>query len=240
MRRIAMWSGPRNISSAMMRSWGNRSDTRVCDEPLYAHYLLKTRVPHPGAGEVLQSQDTNWRNVVQVLTESTVPGKTVFYQKHMSHHLLPEIERDWLDRVTNVFLIREPREVVASFTKVAGVPTLEQTGLPQQWDLFTWLRDRTGSAPPVIDARDVLQDPPRMLQRLCEAVDVPFDPAMLSWPPGPRDTDGVWAKHWYGALVKSTSFQPYQPKHEPIPSEFTGLLEEADALYRQLAAHRLQ
>ena len=151
--------------------------------------------------------------------------------------LLPEIEREWLDRVMNVFLIREPREVVASFTKVAGVPTLEQTGLPQQWDLFTWLRARTGRVPPVIDARDVLQDPPRMLQRLCEAVDVPFDPAMLSWPPGPRDTDGVWAKHWYGALVTSTSFQPYQPKHEPIPPELEAIVMRCLA---KESAHRPQ
>jgi len=235
-----MWSGPRNISSAMMRSWGNRSDTLVCDEPLYAHYLLKTGIPHPGADEVLQSQDTNWRTVVQVLTESTVPGKAIFYQKHMSHHLLPEIERDWLDQVSNVLLIRAPREVVASFTKVAGPPTLDQTGLPQQLDLFHWLQARTGRVPPVIDARDVLEDPARMLRRLCDVLDVTFDAAMLSWPPGPRDTDGVWAKHWYGALERSTSFQPYQPKHESVPAHLAGMLGEAEAIYQQLAAHRLR
>jgi hypothetical protein len=235
-----MWSGPRNISSAMMRSWGNRPDTRVCDEPLYAHYLLKTGMPHPGADEVLRSQDTNWRRVVRELTESTVPGKSIFYQKHMSHHLLPDIEREWLDHVTNVFLIREPREVVASFTKVAGEPTLDQTGLPQQLELFDWVRRRMGRVPPVIDARDVLEDPPRVLRQLCEAVDVPFDAAMLSWPPGPRDTDGVWARHWYGALEQSTSFQPYRPTQASVPEHLAGLLAAADAIYQQLSAHRLR
>jgi hypothetical protein len=239
-RRIAMWSGPRNISSAMMRSWGNRPDTLVCDEPLYAHYLVKTGVPHPGADEVKQSQDTDWRAVVRVLTEFIPPGKTIFYQKHMTHHLLPEIERGWLDRLTNVFLIREPRAVVTSFAKIAGAPTLDDTGFPQQLEIFNWVRERTGRIPPVIDARDVLENPPRLLRRLCEAVDVEFSETMLSWPPGPRETDGVWAKYWYDAVVKSTTFHPYRPKDEPVPPHLEGLLREADAIYRELHEFRLR
>ncbi len=239
MRRIAMWSGPRNISSAMMRSWGNRPDTLVSDEPLYAHYLLKTGVPHPGADEVIRSQDTDWRQVTRVLTESMPPGKTIFYQKHMTHHLLPEIERDWLDRLTNVFLIREPREVVTSFARIAGTPSLEETGLPQQLDLFNWVRERTGQIPPVVDARDVLEDPPRMLRLLCESLNVEFDEAMLSWPPGPRETDGVWARHWYDSVLTSTTFQPYQPKNAPVPPHVDGLLHKAEEIYRQLYECRL-
>ena len=239
MRRIAMWSGPRNISSAMMRAWGNRPDTVVCDEPLYAHYLLRTGVPHPGADEVMRSQETDWRLVAQTLTEFTPPGKTVFYQKHMTHHLLPEIERDWLDRLTHVFLIRSPREVIASFTRVAGTPTLADTGLPQQLELFTWLRSRTGQVPPVVDARDVLEDPPGRLRRLCETLNVEFSDRMLSWPAGPRTTDGVWAKYWYDALVTSTTFQPWRPP-APLPPGTDALLEEADAIYQQLHVHRLQ
>src|SRR5262245_51706996 len=133
--RIAMWSGPRNISSAMMRSWGSRPDTFVCDEPLYAHYLLQTCVPHPGAEEVIRCQENDWRKVVQWLTESAPSGKTIFYQKHMTHHLLPNIDRGWLDYVTNAFLIREPREVVTSLVKIAGEPKLEETGLPQQLEI---------------------------------------------------------------------------------------------------------
>jgi hypothetical protein len=224
----------------MMRSWGNRPDTFVCDEPLYAHYLLKTGVPHPGADEVMRSQDTDWRAVARVLTESTPPGRTIFYQKHMAHHLLPDIERDWLDRLSHVFLIREPREVVASFAKVAGTITLEGTGLPQQMDLFQWVRERTGSVPAVLDARDVLEDPPRMLRRLCDAVGVDFDDAMLSWPAGPRETDGVWAKYWYDALFKTTSFQPYAPKATPVPRHLEPILDQATAIYQRLYEYRLR
>jgi len=238
-QRIAMWSGPRNISSAMMRSWGNRPDTLVCDEPLYAHYLLKTGTPHPGADEVMRSQENDWRKVTRTLTEFVPPGKTIFYQKHMTHHLLPEIDRDWLSRLTNAFLIREPREVVASFAKIAGTPRIEDTGFRQQLDIFNWVRSKTGRVPPVVDARDVLEDPPRLLRFLCDALDVEFTDAMLSWPAGPRDTDGVWARHWYDNVVKSTTFQPYKAKTEPVPPRLDDLLHEADEIYRRLYEYRL-
>jgi hypothetical protein len=240
MRRIAMWSGPRNISTALLRSWGNRPDTFVCDEPLYAHYLLKTGIAHPGADEVIRSQENDWRKVVAWLTEYVPDGKTIFYQKHMTHHLLPEIDRGWLDRVTNAFLIREPREVVTSFVRIAGTPRLEDTGYPQQLEIFNLVRRRTGRAPVVIDSRDVLQDPPRLLRLLCASLDVDFTEAMLSWPPGPRDTDGVWAKYWYDAVLQSTSFQPYRSKNEPVPPHLAGLLEQAEEIYRQLHQHRLR
>lgn len=239
MRRIAMWSGPRNISTALMRSWGNRPDTLVCDEPLYAHYLLRTGIPHPGAEEVIQSQENDWRKVVAWLAEFEPAGKTIFYQKHMTHHLLPEIERGWLDLVSNAFLIREPRAVVASFERVAGTPRLLDTGLPQQLEIFDLVRRRLGRVPPVLDARDVLDDPPRLLRLLCDALDVEFTRAMLSWPPGPRATDGVWAKHWYHAVLASTTFQPYQSPSEPMSPSLAGLLEEAEDIYQKLYAHRL-
>jgi len=235
-----MWSGPRNISTALLRSWDNRPDTFVCDEPLYAHYLLMTGVQHPGADEVIRSQENDWHKVVACLTEYVPPGKTIYYQKHMTHHLLPEIERGWIERVTNAFLIREPREVVTSFVKIAGTPRLEDTGFPQQLEIFNWARERTGRIPPVVDARDVLEDPPRLLRLLCESLEVEFTDAMLSWPPGPRVTDGVWAKYWYDAVLKSTTFGPYKPKNEPVPPHLAGLLDEADAIYRQLYEHRLR
>jgi hypothetical protein len=238
-KRIAMWSGPRNISTALMRSWGNRPDTFVCDEPFYAHYLLSTGVRHPGAEEVIQRHETDWRKVVDWLTGPVPEGRTIFYQKHMTHHLLPEIERDWLDRLTNAFLIREPGEMITSFVRIAGTPRLEDTGYPQQWAIFEHVRRQTGRTPPVIDARDVLEDPPRLLRALCAALDVEFMPAMLSWLPGPRATDGVWAKHWYDAVLQTTTFQPYKPKNEPIPSNLQSLLEEANAIYRRLYDCRL-
>lgn len=234
-----MWSGPRTISTAMMRSWGNRPDTFVCDEPFYAYYLLQTGVPHAGAEEVIRNQENDWRKVVAWLT-SPVPGsKAIFYQKHMTHHLLPEIDRGWLDQVTNAFLIREPREVVASFVRVAGEPRLEDTGLPQQLEIFCLVRRRSGRVPPVVDARDVLQNPRRLLGLLCGALDVEFTDAMLSWPSGTRDTDGIWAKHWYGAVLQSTSFQPYQRRDIPVPPHLAGLLERAEEIYRPLYEHRL-
>lgn len=240
MRRIAMWSGPRNISTALLRSWGNRSDTFVCDEPLYAYYLDKTHVPHPGADEVIRTGETDWRKVTTWLTEFEPPCKSIFYQKHMTHHLLPEMDRGWFDRLSHAFLIREPREVVASFTKIAGEPTLEETGLPQQLDIFEEVRRRTGKTPPVIDARDVLENPGEMLRSLCTALDVEFTPAMLSWPPGPRETDGIWAKHWYEAVWISTGFQPYRPRDVQIPPHLAGLLKQAQGIYQKMQENRLR
>jgi hypothetical protein len=238
-RRIAMWSGPRNISTALLRSWGNRPDTFVCDEPLYAHYLKVTGLPHPDAQEVIRHHESDWRKVVAWLTGDVPEGKTIFYQKHMTHHLLPEIDRGWLDRVDNAFLIRRPREVIPSLAKVLAEPRLEDTGYPQQWEILCQVRQRTGRVPPVIDARDVLENPRRLLTLLCEALGVPFTEAMLSWPPGPRPTDGVWAPHWYGAVLKSTTFEPYRPRNEPIPPSMNHLLGEAEEIYHRLHEHRI-
>jgi len=237
--RIAMWSGPRNISTAMMRAWGSRPDTFVCDEPLYAHYLKVTGIPHPGAEEVIRCHEPDWRTVVAWITGPVPEGKAIFYQKHMAHHLLPEIERDWLPALSHAFLIREPREMLTSLIKNLPRPTLFDTGLPQQVELFEAERARTGTVPPVLDARDVLEDPRGTLSRLCAALGVPFDPAMLSWEPGPRATDGVWAKHWYAAVEASTGFQPYAPKLDPVPPELTALLSQCEELYQQLYVHRL-
>lgn len=232
--RLAMWSGPRNISTAMMRAWENRPDTFVCDEPLYAHYLLATGRPHPGRDEVIASQPTDWRKVAAWLTGPVPGGKQVFYQKHMTHHLLPGIGRDWLARLTHAFLIRHPREVIVSYLKKNPVMELRDSGFPQQVEIFEWVRERTGRTPPVVDARDVLMDPRGALTRLCAAVGVEFSEAMLSWPPGPRPTDGVWARHWYAEVERSTGFQPYEPHEEPVPRGFEPLYEQCLVLYDRL------
>lgn len=240
--RIAMWSGPRNISTAMMRSWGSRADTAVVDEPLYAHYLANSpyREQHPGADEIVASSETDWRVVVQGLTGDTPGGKAIYYQKHMTHHLLPHIDLDWTDALTNCFLIREPSEVLVSYAKVIPNPALEQLGLPQQMALFERAKARTGTTPPVIDAADVLRDPRRTLSLLCEAIGVPFDEAMLSWQPGPRDTDGIWAKYWYAAVEQSTGFAPYSIRSEPVPPHLRGVLDECEAVYQAMYVHRLR
>lgn len=234
-----MWSGPRNISTAMMRSWGNRPDTFVCDEPLYAHYLQQTGIDHPGAAEVIAAHEPDWRKVVDWLTGEIPEGRSVFFQKQMAHHLLPQVDRTWLGLVSNAFLIRDPREMLASLAKVLPHPTVADTGLPQQVEIFEWVRQSGGATPPVVDARDVLDDPRTMLTLLCEALGVPFLEAMLSWPAGRRASDGVWAKYWYANVEKTTSFQRPTAAHEPFPAHLEGLLDACLPFYETLHRHRL-
>jgi len=235
-----MWSGPRNISTTLLRSWGARPDTFVCDEPLYAHYLLRTGAPHPGREQVIASHETDWRRVVDQLTGPIPGGKPVFYQKHMAKHLLPEVGRDWLDALSHAFLIREPAEMLASFARVVPDPTLDDTGLPLQCELFELMADRTGRTPPVIDSRDVLDDPAGVLARLCEALGVPYTDAMLRWPAGRRDTDGVWAPHWYASVEASTGFAAPGPRLTQPPAGMERLYEQCLPWYERLAAHRLR
>jgi hypothetical protein len=242
--RIAMWSGPRNISTAMMRAWGNRPDTFVIDEPFYAFYLETTGKKHPGADEVLAHGETDWRKVVaQLMGPIPEPRHKgpfhIFYQKQMTHHLLPEIDREWLVGVTNCFLIRDPREVILSYVKKQSDPTLEDLGFVQQAEIFDWVRQNTASVPPVIDARDTQENPERVLRRLCDAAGIEFSESMLSWPPGLRETDGVWAKHWYDEVARSTSFLPYQPKDEPVPKRLGEIHKRCRECYDRLYEHHL-
>lgn len=237
--RVAVWSGPRNLSTALLRSWENRPDSYVTDEPLYAFYLKVHPVDHPGLEEIVAAGETDWRKVVAWLTGPVPGGKRIWYQKHMAHHLLPEMETDWVDALTNALLIREPREMLTSLLAVMPNPTLEDTGLPQQRVLFERVRGTTGRRPPVLDAREVLLDPEKILSRFCEAVGVPFTEAMLRWPPGPRDTDGVWAKFWYANVERSTGFATYKPKETPVPEDFKELLADCETIYKELFRHRL-
>ncbi len=235
--RIAMWSGPRNISTAMMRSFGSRPDTTVSDEPLYAHYLIVTGTRHPGRDEVIAAQETDWRKVAKSLVGPVPDGRKVWYQKHMAHHLLPEIGRDWLDHLTHAFLIREPDEMLASLLRTYPGAGLADTGLAQQWEIFERVAERLGRAPPVVLASDVLRDPEATLTRLCAALGIPFLPAMLSWAPGRRDTDGVWAPHWYAAVEASTGFEPWRPKPVMLPESQRPLLAECQRWYEKLYQH---
>ncbi len=239
-KRIAMWSGPRNISTAMMRAWENRPDTVVIDEPFYAFYLRATGAEHPGAEEVMACGETDWRKVVAELTTGRPASGQIIYQKQMTHHLLPEIGREWLGEVTNCFLIRHPREVITSYLRKNRAPAPEDVGYPQQVEIFEWVRRRTGITPAVIDARDVLENPARVLRSLCEAVSVEFSAAMLSWPPGLRESDGVWAKHWYAEVERSTGFRHYVEKNDEVPERLRGVYERCLEAYEQLRAHRLQ
>jgi hypothetical protein len=229
-----MWSGPRTVSTALMRAWENRPDTVVADEPLYAFYLSRTGIDHPGSAEIIASMPADWRVVTDQLTRGPVAaGKTVFYAKHMTHHVLPEVDRRALAPLRHAHLIRDPAELLASYAKVRSAPTLADLGLATQVELYAEFGG------PVLDSRDLLERPEPMLRALCAALDVPFDAAMLSWPPGPRDSDGVWAPYWYESVRASTGFGPYRPPAGPLPPHLAALAEQCRPYYERLHAHRL-
>lgn len=231
--RLAMWSGPRNVSTALMRSFGARTDTLVVDEPLYAYYLDATGLDHPGRADVLASQPNRWQDVAAALTGPLPDGVAVYYQKHMAHHLLPDVGRGWLPDLAHAYLIRDPEHVVASYAKVRGAPTLADLGYVQQVEIFRAVGG------PVVDAADLLRDPAGVLERLCAALGIGYDPAMLSWAPGRRETDGVWAPHWYAGVEGTTKFGPYTPPSGPVPERLAPLVEQARPHYDELYAHRV-
>jgi hypothetical protein len=237
--RIAMWSGPRNISTALMRSWESRGDTFVIDEPFYASYLRETDVDHPGRDEVIAACETDWRKVLEGLTGEIPDGKTIFYQKHMAHHVLPGMEGPWLDGLRHAFLLRDPLEMLISLDKIMAAPRLEDTGLPQQLRLFRHVGDRSSTTPPVVDAADILTNPEAMLRRLCAALGVDFTEKMLRWKAGPRETDGVWARFWYGSVYESTGFRPYTSTAKTLPEHLRPVYEECLPYYDTLSKYRL-
>ena len=240
--RIAMWSGPRNISTAMMRAFGNRRDCAVSDEPFYAAYLVATGLRHPMREAVIASQPTDWREVAATLIGPPPGGKAIWYQKHMTHHMVEGFGRDWIGGVVNAFLIRRPEAVLASYARTRSDFSLDEIGLPAQVALFERAADRLGKAPPVVEGNDVLADPRGVLTALCSACGAPFDEAMLAWPAGRRASDGVWAPVWYEAVEKSTSFGPPQPdtRFEDLDDALKVLAEAARPLYERLARFRLK
>jgi hypothetical protein len=237
--RIAAWSGPRNISTAMMRAWENRGDCAVSDEPLYAAYLAATGLDHPGRDEVVAAGETDPARVVETLLGPAPGNAPVWYQKHMAHHLLPGMDRAWIHALANVLLIRDPGEVVASYLKSRATVTPDDIGLPQQARLFDELADRAGTAPPVIDAADFLQAPEAHLRALCARFGIGFTDRMLAWPPGPRDSDGIWAPHWYAAVWKSTGFEPWHPREVHLDGDAARVAEACRPAYERLRVHRL-
>jgi hypothetical protein len=238
-----MWSGPRNISTAMMRAFENRPDCAVVDEPFYAAYLAATRLVHPMRDEVLASQPTDWRVVADALvTDEPAP---LFYQKHMTHHMLPEFGLDWTARCTNAFLIRDPEAVLASYVEKRSEVTLEDIGVVRQRELFEREADRLGRAPPVVEGADVLADPRGVLGGLCAALGAPFREEMLQWPAGRRASDGVWAPAWYEAVERSTGFAPPRDAdlgraaRSPLADALKRIADQARPHYEALAAFRL-
>ena len=237
-RCIAMWSGPRNISTAMMRAWENRADTRVVDEPFYAHFLASTGLDHPMADAVIASGETDWRRVVERLVEP--PESGIFYQKHITTHWLEHFDTLWLDRLDHAFLIREPESVVASYVAKRGTATASDLGYAQQAALFDAVAERRGEAPAVIDGERFLADPEGQLRTLCRRLGVAFDPAMLAWPAGPRGSDGVWGAHWYDAVNRSTGFAPPREREAPtLSTEQRRVADTCRPCFEALARHAL-
>lgn len=232
-KRISLWSGPRNISTTLMYSFAQRKNTRVFDEPLYGYYLKNSEAKnyHPGSDEVLKTMETNGKKVVEMMLNYS--EKPVLFFKNMTHHLLPELNRGFLKELVNIILTREPVEMLPSYAEVVEAPTLEDVGYKMQIELLEQLQE-AGIPVVVLDSKAVLLDPESQLKKLCQAIDIPFDPAMLHWTPGARPEDGSWAKYWYANIHQSSGFIPYQPKTAPFPEKLKPLLEDCIPYYEKL------
>jgi len=237
--RIAMWSGPRNLSTAMMYAFGARNDCAVWDEPYYAAYLAATGLDHPMKEEILEQWEQDPDLVAQRCLGSIPDGKTVFYQKHMTQHMIPAFDRSWLTEVVNVFLVRDPARVIASYHLKREEPTLEDIGFKQQAEIFELVADLKGSVPVVIDSSDILADPEVMLEKLCDHIGLSFQPAMLSWPRGGHKDDGPWAPHWYQSVWNSTGFGKTAEDVPQVSPESRDLLEKVQPFYEMMSACKL-
>ena len=237
--RIAMWSGPRNLSTALMYAFAVRPDCAVCDEPFYAAYLSATGIDHPLREAVIASQPTEPATVAANCTGPNPDGKPVWYQKHMTMHMVPAFDRGFLKDLTNAFLLRHPARVIASYVKKREAPTLQDIGFVQQAQLFDQVADHLGSAPPVITAESIRANAGEALTKLCAALHIPFSEAMLRWPSGPKPHDGVWASHWYNAVHKSTGFEDPEGPLPDLPPEYQRLSDQALPHYDRLQAFAL-
>ena len=237
--KIAMWSGPRNLSTAMMYAFAARGDCAVVDEPFYAAYLAATGLAHPMQQEVIASQSTDPLQVAADCIGPIPQGQSLFYQKHMTLHMIPGFPRDFLRDLTNVFLIRHPARVVASYAKKREGPTLADIGFQQQADLFDQIADQLGHAPLVIDSADIRANPTRALSGLCAALGISFTEKMLHWPAGPKPYDGIWAPHWYNAVHRSTGFEDPEAALPDLAKHYADLVDQALPYYEKLTAHKL-
>lgn len=237
--RIAMWSGPRNLSTAMMRSFGSRADTAVSDEPFYGAYLRDSGDPQPMADAVIASMDCDWGNVARAMAGPSPDGAPIWYQKHMAHHMVGPISIADLPGLRHAFLIRDPARVVASYAAKREAVRPEHLGVMRQLDYFNREADRLGHAPPVVDSADILRDPAGTLAALCGALGIDWDPAMLRWATGIRQTDGVWALHWYDAVAASEGFGPPDGPPQPLEADAQQIADACRPAYDQLAAHKI-
>ncbi|MFL6748109.1 MAG: HAD family hydrolase [Sphingomicrobium sp.] len=237
--RIAMWSGPRNLSTAMMRSFGSRSDTFVSDEPFYGAFLKDSGTGHPMRDAVVAAMNCDWPSVMRSLGGPAPDGSSIWYQKHMWHHMVGPIGYQDFTGFTHAFLIREPERMIASYLRKRESAAFEDFGLERQAEFFERESDRLARAPPVVDAGDILANPEAVLTELCEALGIPWDKAMLAWEPGPRSTDGPWAPHWYAAVEASSGFGPPEMDPVELPDDARRLADRCRPYYDRLASHRI-
>ena len=238
--RIAMWSGPRNISTAMMRSWENRADCSVVDEPFYAAYLAATGLQHPCREEILSSQSNDYQLVIEAMTSDRV-ATPLQYLKQMTHHMPADLDMDWCVGLRHCFLIRDPAQVIASYVKKMPFVNEDAIGIRRQDELFRQIRSITGSTPAVIDSNDVLKNPGKILGELCAHLEIDFPKQqMLRWPAGKRASDGVWAHHWYHDVEQSTGFGEYREQRPILSDEHWSLAEAMQPYYDEMAELRIR
>ena len=234
---IQLWSGPRNISTAFMYSFAQRNDTQVLDEPLYAHYLMKTGIQHPGRDEVLQSQEHDGNKVMEKIISGSWE-KPILFCKQMTHHLV-DIDLSFLKNSFNLLLIRNPKQVLISYAKVISQPQLSDIGIKQSFDLYHYLEENSFHCL-VIDSNELLKNPEKILTSICNETGIEFQPAMLKWKPGARPEDGVWAKHWYENVHRSTGFEPFKEKETEIPEYLEKIYLESKPYYDFLFQYSLK
>ncbi len=233
MVRLCLWSGPRNVSTALLYAFNQRTDTLALDEPLYGHYLRVSGASHPAAAEVMAAMECDGTRVVRDVVLG--PGdRAVSFQKHMAHHLV-DLDRGFLRQTTNVLLIRDPAEVVVTLAKQISEPSIRDVGIAMQCDLLGQL-SAMGQDPPVLDAKELLLDPEGVLKQLCQRTGIPWDSAMLSWPAGPKPCDGMWAPHWYENVHRSRGFEPWRPRDATVAPQLARLIDECRPHYEQLRA----
>ncbi len=238
MPTLAMWSGPRNISTAMMYAFANRADCEAWDEPFYGFSLKHKGNDHPMRDEIMASMETDWDKLVLKCT--TPSPKPLLYQKHMTHHMLAGYDRSFIPLLTNAFLIRDPSRVLASYTQKWADVDLQAIGCVEQAEIFDMVAQKLGHAPPVVDSDDVLANPKLVLSSLCTACGIAFDDAMLHWQKGPKTCDGLWASHWYNAAWQSTGFSLAPQKAIALASQLQRIADQAQPYYDRLKAHAIR
>jgi len=236
---IAMWSGPRNVSTALMRSFENRSDCFVSDEPFYSYFLHRTGLKHPLSDEIIKTGLIDYDEIIKYITGPIPLSKKIWYQKHMAHHIVEGVNMNWIKSMKNCLLIRHPNDVISSYSKKFEINNIRQLGYLQQIEIYKMLTTQIGSSPIIIDAKDLLSEPKKMLIEVCKNLRIKFDDKMLSWPQGVRTTDGVWGKHWYKQVQISTGFKPYIKTDRIIPDKYQDLYKQCMKYYDFLYQNRI-